>query len=156
MRARERNLGDRHNRLDLAAFLRAEEDALAVHERALLHLTARAEPVDLRLRLRGDQLGRLVLGVQDQEVVCGLILGDASLRRGIRLEAAVAVEVIRRDVQHQRDLRMERLNRLQLEARDLEHAPAFWSGFSDHVDDGTADVAANQCRLAARLRGSRR
>ena len=156
VRARERNLGDRHDWLHLATLLRAEEDALAVHERALLHLPARTEPVDLSLRLRGDQLRGLVFGVEDQEVVCGLVLGDASLRRGVGLEAAVAVEVIRCDVQHQRDLRMECLNRLQLEARDLEHTPALRSAIRRpcrRPDGRCCRPPASACRWPS---GSRR
>ena len=60
----------------------------------------------------------------------------------------MAVEMVRRDVQHHRDLRMKGLDRLQLKAADLQHDPGVIGGAFDKGNRRRADVSADQ-RLAA-------
>ncbi len=90
---------------------------------------------------------RLVVGIQNGEIVRALVLEDAGLGGSIVLERVVAVKMIGRDVQHHRDLRMEGLDRLQLKAADLQHHPGVVGGLIDEGDRRRADVSADQ-RLA--------
>ena len=93
-----------------------------MHECALLDGAPPAEPEDLGLGARGKHLGWLVLGVEHEEIVGGLLRCDPRLHGGVVLEAAMAVEVVLRNVQHHGDVRAKLLDRLQLEAGDLEDA----------------------------------
>ena len=84
-----------------------------------------------------------VVGVDDRPVASRLVLEDARLRGGVRLERRVAVEVIRREVEPDRHLRVEAHDALELEARDLGHEDAPRRGSLDQADQRRADVAAD-------------
>src|SRR5262252_493971 len=112
MRALQRNLSDRHNRLSLRSLAWYKDDALSIHKRTLLDRPTRAEPEDLRFGLRGDHLGQLVFGIQHKEVVGLLVLSYPRLHRRIILKAAVPVQMVGRNVQHHCDPRTKLLDRL--------------------------------------------
>ena len=73
-----------------------------------------------------------------------LIFEDASLGGSVVREGVMPVEMVGRDVQHDRDLGMKGLDRLQLKAADLQHDPGFVGGALDKSDGRRSDVAANQ------------
>ena len=74
----------------------------------------------------------------------------------------MAVEVIGRDVQQHSDVQARVLDRLELEARKLEHDPVVGRDLIDTIEDGVADVAADddgprpRRKHFARQRGRRR
>ena len=67
-----------------------------------------------------------------------------SLAQGVVFKAAVAVEVVGRDVEDDGDGGVELLSRFELEAGDFEDGPGGVGGFVDEGDDGHADVAADE------------
>ena len=78
-----------------------------------------------RLRAGGAGAHRQrIVEVHHGEVVRRLRGEDARLGRRVAVEAVVAIEVIGRDVEQDGDARVERLHRLQLEARHLDDAEA--------------------------------
>jgi hypothetical protein len=73
-----------------------------------------------------------------------------------RLDRVMAIEVIGRDVEHDRDRGPERLGRLELERRHLEHRDV--ERQADERERGRADVAGHrraQPRRAQHLRDER-
>ena len=70
--------------------------------------------------LRRDGGGRRVGGVADVRVRPPLPLEDARLRRRVRVHRPVPVQVVRRQVQQDRHLRMEPVDVEQLERRGLD------------------------------------
>ena len=74
----------------------------------------------------------------------------------IVLEAAVAVEMVGRDVEDDGDVGMELDGAFKLEAGDLEDRPGVGSAFVDEPDDGHADVAADEGGKAGSRREFRR
>ena len=79
---------------------------------------------------------RAGLGVEHKEVFSRLVLRDACLRRRIVGEAAMPVQVVGRDVQHQRNVRPERLDSLQLKTRHLQHRPHSLHPFGGVISTG--------------------
>ena len=80
--------------------------------------------------------------VHDRGVARLLVAEDAVLRRGVRVEVRIAIHVIGRDVQQQRDVRAERVDGLELERRELEHVRARPLEI-DGGDQRLADVAGD-------------
>ena len=107
-----------------------------------------------RTRLRGDALRdphrQRVVGVDHREVVAPLRVEDPRLGRGVALEPVVAIEVIGGDVEQHRHARAKRLDRLELEARRLDHADAAGAGRrrADRLGERLAQVAADERRPA--------
>jgi hypothetical protein len=66
-------------------------------------------------RARRDRAGGRVVGVDDGEIVGSLVLEDPQLGADVVIEAAVPVEVVRRDVRQDRDVRREAVDGLELE-----------------------------------------
>ena len=119
------------------------------HIRALLYFVLAAEPEDLGLGTAGQSHAGGIVGIEYREVIGLLILKDARLGVGVGLEGAVAVEVVRRDVQHHGNFRTKRLDRLQLEARHLEHHDGVRLRGPDQRDGRRADIATDGGREAA-------
>ena len=76
----------------------------------------------------------------DGDVVRALVLEDAELRGAVGLEVAVAVEVVGRQVEEDGDLGPERLDVLELEARELAHDPRVFGDCAVEAGERTADV----------------
>ena len=102
-----------------------------------------------RVRLGQSGAGGIIC-IQDCEIFRLLVLKDARLGVGVGLERAVAVEVIGRDVEHHRNSRTKRLDRLQLETRYLEHHDGVGLRLLDQGNCRRADIAADRSREAAR------
>ena len=66
----------------------------------------------------------IIVGVQDESVFRGLGGEDSFLGGDVVSQAAMAVEVIGRDIENHGDIADETLRGLQLEAGNLEHRPA--------------------------------
>ncbi len=77
----------------------------------------------------------------DRDVLPRLVLEDPQLRRPVGLEGAVAIEVIGLEVQQDGDARPERVDVLELEARQLANDPVSRSDGSDELAQRGADVA---------------
>src|SRR5581483_9601694 len=73
-----------------------------------------------------------------------LVLEDALLGGDVGFHAAVPVEVVGSDVEHDSSFRMEGLNGLKLEAGDFEHVVGVGGGFGYKRNCRGADVAADQ------------
>ena len=58
-----------------------------------------------------------VVGVQDGKVLGALVAQDPRFRLRVLLEAPVPVQVVRRNVEHGRDMTTERVGSLELKAR---------------------------------------
>jgi hypothetical protein len=92
-----------------------EDDFSATNECSLLHMLFAAEPKHLRARRRIRRAGPIV-GVQDRKVLLGLILENARFSGSISRQRLVAVQVIWRQIQEHRDLRLEIFDQFKLEA----------------------------------------
>ena len=77
-----------------------------------------------------------------------MILEDPCFGIDIGLKASVAVKMIRRDVQHHRDLGMEGLDGLELKTRNFENVECVISRIVHQQDHWCSDVAANKHTLA--------
>src|SRR5262249_51181552 len=66
-------------------------------------------------------------------------------------ERAVAIEMVGRDIEVDRDLWMKSLDRLQLEAGDLENVPSIICGLPDEFDHWGPNIAADH-GLLSRMR----
>ena len=75
--------------------------------------------------------------------LCPRTLEDAELRGAVRVEAAVSVEVIGLEVEEDGDVTRERVDVLELEARELAHDPRALRRGERGVGERTADVAGN-------------
>jgi hypothetical protein len=74
------------------------------------------------------------------DVVRGLILEDPQLRVAVALERAVPVEVVRLEVEEDRDPRLELLDVFQLEARELADDPVRRLGLTHELAQRGTDV----------------
>ncbi len=88
-----------------------------------------------------------VVGVQYGKIFRSLIFEDASFRGGIVFEGVMTVQMVGRDVQHDRNVRMKGLDGLELKAADLQHEPGILGRLIDKSDRRSADISAHQ-RLA--------
>ena len=110
-----------------------------------------AEPEDLSAwaRLAACCDSRIV-GVQHQKVLGGLVREDALLGGSVIFEGAMAVKMVRRDVQEHCDLGVKIYDGFQLEAGDFEHIPAVHRVLRRHQrDDRQPDIAADLRRQTA-------
>ena len=82
-----------------------------------------AEPINLRSHFRGKFHAGRVVGVEDGEIILRLVLEYSRFRRRVCNETAVAIQVVRRDVEDGGDLRAECLDCFELETGDLKHVP---------------------------------
>ena len=128
----------------------AKEDPAIADARALLYLFLAAEPEDLRPGAAGQSGAGGIVGIQDREIFRLLILKNAGLGVRIGLEGAVAVEVVRRDVEHHGNFWTKGLDRFQLEARYFQHYYGVGFGALDQRDCRCADIAADHGREATR------
>ncbi len=141
VRALERNLAHRQN--GQLAICVPPNDFLAADKRSTLNFTQTTEPVHAGLDLiRHRHTGR-VIGIQYREIVGALIFEDASLGGRIIFKAVMPVEMVGRDVQDGRDLRMECVNRLELKAADFQHDPCLLGRGIDEADRRGSNVAAH-------------
>src|SRR4029077_9453289 len=104
VRARQRNFTGIKNFFLVASA--SEDDLSATNECSLLHILLAAEPKHLRARRRIRRAGTIV-GVQDRKVLLGLILENAGFSGSISRQRLVSVQVIWRQIQEHRDLRLE-------------------------------------------------
>ena len=91
-----------------------------------------------------------IVGIQHREIFRLLVLKNARLRVRVGLECAVAVEVVRRDVEHDGNFWTKGLDRLQLEARYFQNHYGVGFGPLDQRDCRCADIAADHGREATR------
>ncbi len=102
VRALQRNLLGRH---DLAlAMLVAPDYVPSADECPARDLLQPAEPVHAGFGYRSHLNARLVVGIQNGEIVRALVLENAGLGGGVVLKRVVPVEMIGRDIQHHRNL----------------------------------------------------
>src|SRR5690606_6795419 len=93
-------------------------------------------------QLLPDAAADVVVNPDDGGSRLRLPVKDISLDRHVALEAAMALQMIRRDVKQDPDVESDRKRELQLVARELEHVEAIglhWLEFHDRA----ADVAAH-------------
>src|SRR5208337_1734668 len=98
-----------------------EEDAAFPRVGSRIHFLLAAEPEDL-----GASSGRqfrtgAVVGVEHSKIRWLLVLENTGLGAGIGSEREMPVQVIGRDVEHNRDVRTECLDGLKLEAGDFQN-----------------------------------
>src|SRR5438270_12579880 len=118
MRALERDVCNReHGRLTLDRF---PNDLFPAYESAARRFFLSAEPVDLRLDPLRDHHAGSIVGVEDRAVFRRLVLENARLSGDIVLERAVPIEMMGRDIQDHRNLRVEFLYGLQSDAGFLQ------------------------------------
>ena len=89
--------------------------------------------------------GRIVR-IENREVIRLLVLEDARLGIHVSLERAMAIEMVRRDVQNDRNFRAESLNRFQLKTGNFQHDHGFSGSALGQRDRGRADIAADERR----------
>ena len=121
-------------------------ELIAVDVRARLDFLPRREPPHFRERIA--RCFAAIARIHDRGIARLLIAEDAVLRSAVRIEARVAVHVIGRDVEQQRDICAEAIDALQLERRELEHVRARPLAIDD-ADQRFADVAGDD-RLTSR------
>ena len=139
--ALQRNFGRQH---DLTWPLASRKRIWPSHIGALLHLFLAAEPEDLCLSPAGHSRAGWIVCIQHCEIVWLLVLKDARLGVGVGLERAVAVEMVRRNVEHHRNPRTKGLNGLQLETRYLEDHDGVRLRWLDQGDGRSANIAADR------------
>ena len=91
--------------------------------------------------VRGDDV---VIGIGDRPVLTGLPAEQPLLRRRVFRERAMTVEVVGSQVEPGRDRGPQLVDRLQLEARDLDHEQPGLADVLGDLADGAADVAADR------------
>ena len=99
--------------------------SLSLHKRgAGLHLRAAAEPLRRGGGVGGVRNADRVVGIEDGVIAGTLGFEQAALGGGVVLEGVVAVQVILRDVERERDVRAKFDDGLELEAGEFQHVPA--------------------------------
>ena len=124
---------------------------ITAHEDALFEFLAAAEVADLRHRARLHAARLLVVVVEDEIVVRRLLAEEALLHGLVDLHRAMAHDVVRRHVEHGRDMRVEVLRRLHLVARDLRRDAAALADAHGLLRQRHADVAADADLVVMRL-----
>ena len=122
----------------------AKHDAATANKRPSLHFLLPAEPEHLSAGSGGHGHTGWIVGIQDDKVTGILVLEDPRFRGGVGLERAVTIQMVRSNVQHDRNLRVESLNRLQLKARHFEHGHCVRVGAVGKRNRGCTDVAAHE------------
>ena len=126
MSAFQTDFADRH---DLETISIVTPDNLAAaDECAVVEFFRTAEPAHGRFHTECQVYTRLAIGVQDSKIARGLVLEDARLRRYVVLESVVTIEMVRRDIQHDCNPRMEALDGFELEAADFQDDPSVPGG----------------------------
>src|ERR1700728_3799683 len=92
---------------------------------------------------------RIIL-VQHREVAFLLVLKHPRLRIYVSLKRPMPIQMVRRNVQYHRDLGSERLNGLQLKARDFQHNHALRLRPLRQRNRRSANVSADECRQPSR------
>src|SRR5512133_120271 len=146
MRALQWNLADWHDFVLARGIM--QENAVAARESAQFYFLLAAEPVGLRLDAVCHPYARGVIRIEHREIVTGLVLENALLSGCVGFHAAVAVEMVGRNVQHDGHEWTERLDRLQLEAGDLKNVVVIVGGGGDQRNRGCSDVATDLRRLS--------
>ena len=122
-----------------------KDDVAVTHPRALLNFFLPAEPEHLSARPGSHRYAGGIVGIENRKVASLLVFEDAGFRVHINVKRPVAVEVVRRDVQHDRDFGTESLNRLQLKTGNLEHNDGFRLGALRQRNRRRANVATDEC-----------
>ncbi len=123
-------------------------DEPAVRDAELAGGRRRERERDVRPRCAGEQsCGGLVVGVADRRSAAP----DARFRGGVRLQAAVPVEVVGRDVEHRRGRRAQPRRPVQLEAGQLHREDVGRRVCQYGVDQRSSHVA---CRDGPPARGA--
>ena len=99
------------------------------------------EPEYAALCLLAEARGDAVIAVYDEHVAGALVCEDAPLRVYIVLVGGVLVEMVRRDVRDDGDVRPD-IDAVQLEARELEHGRVPGEYVRYLAEEGLAYVAA--------------
>ena len=109
---------------------------------------AHAPPVPWYVVQRRDP--RVVV-VEHRDVV-GLLTGEhPELGLGVRLQRAVPIEMVGRDVEQHADAGSQLVDVLELEARQLAHDPRALAQLTNEARDGVADVAGHRARNSSGL-----
>ena len=131
-------------------------DPVVFDDRAVLDRAAAREQSRLRSR-RPPQVHRgLIVRVDDRDVVGVLVLEHSALRSGVRLERVVAIQMVRREVQHHGNPRSKSFDLLQLKTAHLDHMQRLGRGGVHLCADWLADVAAHRYRESRLLQHSTR
>ena len=107
------------------------------------HWLVLVKPDDLAPRARREPAHELIAAVEHGEVLWRGELDRSGLQIHVALERPVALEVVRRDVEDHADVQARLLDRLQLEARELEHDPVLGRDLVHAVEHRVANVAAD-------------
>ena len=94
---------------------------------------------------------RRIVGVDHREVARVLVLEDPRLRRAVRLDVGMPIEVVGRKIQHHRDPRMERVDLLELKAARLDDVKRVRRRLGHLRAQRRADVAADGHLESGRL-----
>ena len=137
------------------------DDARAIGGQAVAERAFHRDPHDVLAVLFGaigHRSAPVVIDADDRGAV-PLHAGDqALLHRGIMFERAVAVDVVRRDIQQNADRGIQRGRQIDLVGRHLDHMDAALGGRLQRQDGG-ADIAAHlgvEAGLAHQMRDQRR
>ncbi len=120
------------------------------HDRVTGHHHARSERLPqrighaTRLAVSCQSQDIRVIGVDDERVRRPLVHKEPGLGRRVRLDVGMAVEMVRVQVQEDRDPWPERRGQLELEARHLDHVDRFRHGLLDLGAQRRAHIAAHQ------------
>ena len=114
-----------------------------VHERTAIDFIQTAEPVPLGLRFAASESSPRSRNSAPQSR-WRFDFENARLGGRVILEGVMAVEMVARDVQHHRDMRMEGHDGFELKAADLQHDPADVGGAIGEGNRRSADVATDQ------------
>lgn len=118
----------------------AEDDFFAAQEGALRNALPEAEPKHFGL-CRRVRSGGGIVGVENGEVVGGLIFKDARFGGAISRERAMTIEVIGSEIEKETDVGSENIDEFELEAAEFGDGDGLVRGFADDGDERRADIA---------------
>ena len=152
MLAKERDVAHRQHRCHRPSF--DHHDVVFSPRRAVGDALIEAEVVHAALGHASRHLpGHRVVETEDR--VIERVAHETPLGRGVRREIPMAVEVIRRDVEHARDRAAWLAHRFDLERRQLEDHPVRVADRVQTVKHARTDVAAEVDLLAGPLEDRR-
>jgi len=109
----------------------AEEDLALADEDSGGNFGAAAEVQNWALGAAGQRVRSGIVGIEDAEIGCVLILENAGFGFDVGFEGAVAVEMIRRDIEDRRNEGAKRLDSFELKAGDFEDYERLGRGLVD-------------------------
>ena len=141
MRAEQMDRVERHEPIGGAA--PPLDDPSVFDDRAFVDRAAPREVALHRAAAPREVEDRRIVGVDHREVARLLVLEDPRLRRAVGLHRRMPIEVVRREVQHHADPRVECVDLLELEAARLDDVERVGRRRRHLRAERRADVAAD-------------